>query len=208
MPAAVANSFAPELGAEGTVFGSGGSSPARRGCARPPPSRRAGQGASVGASRNAGLGRAGHHCRRPAGGHAVNAHEPDQRRGRAGLAGRRARSGTATAAPLDLRLTGAAPLSLGNRQLASRGRRLNGELDIDLGIGGTAAAPVFSGRSRPRAGAMWTRARSDAPRSRDRRFGVEQPAGVRPAFGAERRRHAGRPAGPSGSTRQPASPST
>jgi translocation and assembly module TamB len=54
--------------------------------------------------------------------------------------------GTAEGAPLDLAITGAVPLSLGNRQLAARGAAFRGALEVDIKVGGTAAAPQFAGR--------------------------------------------------------------
>jgi translocation and assembly module TamB len=43
-------------------------------------------------------------------------------------------------------VTGSVPLSLGNRQLASRGAALRGELNVDLSVTGTTAAPQIAGR--------------------------------------------------------------
>ncbi|HWT30597.1 MAG TPA: translocation/assembly module TamB domain-containing protein, partial [Propylenella sp.] len=54
--------------------------------------------------------------------------------------------GTAAGAPLDLRVVGTVPLSLGNRQLAGRGAALEGVLNVDVAVTGTAADPQFSGR--------------------------------------------------------------
>ena len=55
-------------------------------------------------------------------------------------------AGTSAGAPLDLKVTGAVPLVLGNSRLAERGAALQGALDLDMTISGTAAAPQFAGR--------------------------------------------------------------
>jgi len=46
---------------------------------------------------------------------------------------------------LDLRLTGSAPLALGNRWLADRGGQLSGVLNLDARVGGSLASPTFGG---------------------------------------------------------------
>jgi translocation and assembly module TamB len=47
---------------------------------------------------------------------------------------------------LDLKLTGSAPLALGNRFVADRGGQLSGTLSLDAAISGSIASPKFSGR--------------------------------------------------------------
>ena len=102
------------------------------------------QGASVAASRNAGLGAL-----------SISAEGTLAQRtlklasrvtGAGGLSIQVGGSvGTAAGAPLDLKITGAVPLSLGNRPLAERGAALQGSLDVDIAVTGTAAAPQFAG---------------------------------------------------------------
>ncbi|MGH6922955.1 MAG: translocation/assembly module TamB domain-containing protein, partial [Propylenella sp.] len=144
VPAALANTFSPGLGAEGTVAGtvtlSGAASDPRAHFELSVAS------ASVLASRNTGLGPLN-----------VSA-EGDLAEKRVTLAGRIAGAdglavnvngavGTAEGAPLDLTIAGSVPLSLGNRELAARGAALRGALDVDIKVSGTAAAPQFAGRA-------------------------------------------------------------
>jgi translocation and assembly module TamB len=143
VPASLVNSFAPELGAEGTVSGSVSVS----GTAAAPVAQFDIQmaGASVAASRNAGLGPL------DVSADGEFADKRVQLTSRIGGADGMAVNvtgtvGTAEGAPLDLTIAGAAPLSLGNRQFASRGAALRGALDVDIKVSGTAASPQFAGR--------------------------------------------------------------
>jgi translocation and assembly module TamB len=143
VPAALVNAFSPGLGAEGTVSGV----VSARGRASAPDANFeiTLAGASVAASRNAGLGALGVSAR----GTLVNEHVEltSEVFGAEGISVQVSGAvGTALGAPLDLQVSGSVPLALGNRQLASRGAALQGALDIDVAVSGTAAAPKFSGR--------------------------------------------------------------
>ena len=143
IPAALADNFAPGLGAEGTVSGS----VAVSGAAAAPHARFdiAASNASVRASRNAGLGALEVSTR---GDYADGRVEIASRlTGADGLAIDVAgTAGAADGAPLDLAIAGTVPLSLGNRQLAARGAALSGALDVDMAVTGTASSPQFAGR--------------------------------------------------------------
>jgi translocation and assembly module TamB len=143
VPAGLVNSLAPELAAEGTVSGAVTVS----GTPADPAGRfdLQWQGGSVAATRNAGLGPLG-----------VTA-EGTFQDGTVQLTSRVEAAdglsatisgtiGTAAGAPLALRVRGTVPLSLGNRQLAGRGAALQGVLNVDVAVTGTAADPQFSGR--------------------------------------------------------------
>lgn len=143
VPAALANSFSPGLGAEGSVSGA-----VRVSGRAPEPAARfdlRATGASVAASRNAGLGP----LSVSAVGDLANRRTNVQARieGADGLAVRVAGAvGTAAGAAVDLSVVGAVPLSLGNRRLADRGAALQGALSIDINVSGTVSDPRFSGR--------------------------------------------------------------
>jgi translocation and assembly module TamB len=143
VPAALVNSFAPDLGAEGTISGT-----ARvTGTAAAPAARFDAnwQGASVAASRNAGLGALAITATGDLAGQELRL--TSRMTGAGGLALDVAgRVGIAAGAPIDLAIRGALPLALGNTQLASRGAALQGTLNVDVHVGGTAADPRFSGR--------------------------------------------------------------
>jgi translocation and assembly module TamB len=143
VPASLVNSFSPELGAEGRISGN----VAVRGSAAAPNASFdiSVADASVAASRNAGIGPVGMSTQGSLAGDTVNL--SSQISGADGLSVRvTGTAGTAPEAPLDLSVTGAMPLSLGNRQLASRGAALQGALDLDVAVSGTVSAPRFSGR--------------------------------------------------------------
>lgn len=143
VPVALANSFVPNLGAEGTVSGT----VTAKGSASAPAASFdvAVAGGSVAASRNAGLGALGVSAKGSLANKVVNL--STRISGADGLAMDVAGTiGTAAGAPVNLRVKGSAPLSLGNRQLASRGAALKGALAIDIGVTGTASTPKFSGR--------------------------------------------------------------
>ena len=101
-------------------------------------------GASVAASRNAGLGALAVNADGTYGGDAVQTHQPHRREAADWRSLSPARSARARR-PLALNLTGAVPLSLGNQQLASRGAALQGALDVDIEVTGTTSAPRYSG---------------------------------------------------------------
>ena len=143
VPAALVNSFSPQLGAEGAISGN----IAVAGPAAAPVAQFevAVAGASVAASRNAGLGPL------------QVAFEGDLAEGRVRLASQISGAdgfavnvngtvGAAEGAPLDLKIAGVVPLSLGNPRLAARGAALQGALSVDMAVSGTASAPQFSGR--------------------------------------------------------------
>ena len=143
VPAALVNNFAPRLGAEGTVNGS----VTVTGTAAAPAARFTAdwRAASVTAARNAGLGP----LAITAEGNLANRVLTLTSR----ITGADALSlqvtgtvGTAAGAPLNLRVTGGVPLSLGNPRLASRGAALRGALNVDIAVTGTATAPQFAGR--------------------------------------------------------------
>jgi translocation and assembly module TamB len=142
IPAALANSVSPTLAAEGTVSGTVTMS----GTAADPAARFdiAMVGASVAASRNAGLGPLNISSRGELTGGTVRL--SSNVNGSGGLSVDVSGTvGTAQGAPLDVAVTGSVPLSLGNRQLAERGAALSGALQVNIRVGGTAAAPQFSG---------------------------------------------------------------
>ncbi len=143
VPAALVNSFKPDLGAEGTVSGT----VTAKGTAAAPDAnfQIALAGASVAASRSAGLGPLAVSTEGVLAGKTLTV--KSRVTGAGGLAVDVAGTvGTAPGAPLALRITGGVPLALGNAQLAARGAALQGELRIDVAVSGTAAAPKFSGR--------------------------------------------------------------
>ncbi|HEX9906102.1 MAG TPA: translocation/assembly module TamB domain-containing protein [Propylenella sp.] len=143
VPAAVLDDFSPALGAEGAISGTVNVS----GTAAAPRADfdLTAVNASVAASRDAGLGPLS------VGAQGVFGSDVVDLTGRIGGGGGldllvAGTAGTAAGAPLDLRVTGSAPLSLGNIRLASRGAALEGALDVDIRISGTAASPQYSGR--------------------------------------------------------------
>ena len=143
VPAALVNAFSPGLGAEGTVSGV----VSARGSASAPDAtfEITLAGASVAASRNAGLGPLGVSARGTLAGKTVDL--TSEIFGADGMSVQIAgKVGTAPGAPLALKVNGGVPLALGNRQLASRGAALKGALNVDIAVSGTAAAPQFSGR--------------------------------------------------------------
>ncbi len=143
VPAALANAFSPGLDAEGTISGV----VSAKGSASAPDAtfEITLAGTSVAASRNAGLGALG-----------VSAHGTLAKNaldlkseifGADGMSVQVAGTvGTTQGAPLNLKVSGGVPLALGNRQLASRGAALQGALNVDIAVSGTASAPKFSGR--------------------------------------------------------------
>jgi len=143
VPAALVNSFQPDLGAEGTISGS----VSAKGTAAAPSAtfKIVFASASVAASRNAGLGPLAIATDGTLAGTALNL--KGHITGAGGLAIDVAGTvGTAPGAPLNLRVTGGAPLALGNAQLATRGAALQGSLNLDIAISGTSSAPKFAGR--------------------------------------------------------------
>jgi translocation and assembly module TamB len=149
VPAALANSFVPNLAAEGTISGT----VVAKGTAAAPNASfdLTLAGTSIAASRNAGLGALGVAAK---GGLANKVVTLSSRiSGADGLAiDVNGTVGATAGGPLKLRVTGAAPLSLGNRQLASRGAALQGTINLDIAVGGTASAPKFSGRATSQGG--------------------------------------------------------
>ncbi len=143
IPAGLVNTFSPGLGAEGTVSGKVTVS----GTAAAPVAQfdMTMSGASVAAARNAGVGPLSVAAQ---GGLANGSVKLTSRlSGADGMAVNvNGTVGTAGGAPLDFAITGAVPLSLGNRRLASRGAALRGALNVDIKISGTAASPQFAGR--------------------------------------------------------------
>jgi translocation and assembly module TamB len=102
-------------------------------------------GASVQASRNAGLGPLAVAAEGTLAGDTVDL--TSRISGGDGLSLQAAgKVGTASGAPLALQITGAVPMSLGNPQLAARGAVLQGALQVDVAVSGTAASPQFAGR--------------------------------------------------------------
>ena len=143
VPAELANAFQPGLGAEGAISGTVFVS----GTAAAPTAEFniALANASMAASRNAGLGPLAVATQGSLANDVVRI--ASRISGADGLAVQVAgTAGTSAGAPLDLKVTGAVPLGLGNRRLADRGAALQGALDLDMTISGTAAAPQFSGR--------------------------------------------------------------
>jgi translocation and assembly module TamB len=143
VPAALVNAFAKNLGAEGTISGT----VVATGSASAPAATfdLTLAGTSVAASRNAGLGALTVTAKGDFANKIVNI--TSRVSGADGLAIDVSGSvGTALDAPVKLRVTGSAPLSLGNRQLASRGAALQGTLKMDIAVSGTASAPKYSGR--------------------------------------------------------------
>lgn len=143
VPATLANAFAPDLGAEGLVSGT----VVVTGTAAAPRARfnAQWQGASVTASRNAGLGSLAVTAEGSLADRAVRL--TSRIAGAEGLAIQATgQLGTAPGAPLDVRVAGAVPLSLGNARLAERGAVLQGAMQVDIAVRGTASAPQFSGR--------------------------------------------------------------
>jgi translocation and assembly module TamB len=143
LPVALANAFSPGIGAEGTISGR----VAVSGAASKPAAHFQIEmaGASVAASRGAGLGALGVSAEGDFAGEQVKL--TGKISGADGLAVSVAGTvGTVGNAPLDLAVTGAVPLSLGNQQLAARGAAVRGALNVDIKVTGTAAAPQFAGR--------------------------------------------------------------
>jgi translocation and assembly module TamB len=143
IPAALVNAFAPDLGAEGTVSGvveATGSASAPNASFDLTLA-----GTSVAASRNAGLGALGVTARGTLADRKVALRsEIFGADGMALTVG--GTIGTAKDGPLALKITGSVPLSLGNRQLASRGAALQGALNVDVAVAGTTASPTYSGK--------------------------------------------------------------
>ncbi len=142
VPARLVNSFSPTLAAEGTISGT----VSVTGTAASPVADFdiAMAGASVAASRNAGLGPLGISVQGDFRDGTVDL--ASRITGSAGLAvGVNGIVGTGAGTPLNLSIDGAVPLSLGNAQLAARGAALSGVLTVDMGVTGTAASPQFAG---------------------------------------------------------------
>ncbi len=149
VPAALVNAFSPGLGAEGTVSGVVSAT----GSASAPNANFeiTLAGASVAASRNAGLGPLGVSARGKLADKTVDL--TSEVFGPEGMSVRVAgTAGTAPGAPLNFKVTGDVPLALGNRQLASRGAALQGALNVDIAVTGTAASPQFAGRIKTEGG--------------------------------------------------------
>jgi translocation and assembly module TamB len=143
VPAELVNAFRPGLGAEGTISGTIFVS----GTAAAPAAEFniALADASMAASRNAGLGPLSVSTQGNLANDVVRI--ASRVSGADGLAVQVAgTAGTTSGAAIDLKVTGVVPLGLGNRQLADRGAALQGALDLDVTISGSAAAPQFSGR--------------------------------------------------------------
>ena len=143
LPAALVNAFSPGLGAEGTISGVVSAT----GSASAPNANFeiTLAGASVAASRNAGLGPLGVSARGTLADKSIDL--TSEIFGPEGMSVQVAgRVGTAPGAPLDLKVEGSVPLALGNRQLAARGAALQGALNVDIAVAGTASALQFSGR--------------------------------------------------------------
>ena len=143
VPATLANAVSPGLGAEGTVSGVVSAT----GSASAPDANFeiTLAGASVAASRNAGLGPLGVSARGKLADNTINL--TSEIFGADGMSVQVSGTvGTAHDAPLALKVSGGVPLALGNRQLASRGAALQGALNVNVAVSGTAAAPKFSGR--------------------------------------------------------------
>jgi translocation and assembly module TamB len=149
--AALANTVAPQLEAQGTISG-------RLAASGTPAAPRmtfnaSWQGASVRAAREAGLGTFDAVAE---GSYAEGTVQlTADLQSAAGLALRVAgRAAVTGAGALDLRVTGTAPLALASRQLEGRDTRLTGNLAIDLTVGGTLASPAFSGTLATREAAL------------------------------------------------------
>ncbi len=143
VPAALVNAVSPALGAEGTVSGLISAT----GSASAPDANFeiTLAGASLAASRNAGLGPLGVSARGKLAGKKVNL--TSEVFGPDGMSVQVVGTvGTEPGAPLNLKVSGGVPLALGNRQLASRGAALQGALNVNIAVSGTTAAPKFSGR--------------------------------------------------------------
>jgi len=143
VPAALANSFVPNLGAEGAISGT----VTAKGEAKSPniAFKMALANASVAATRNAGLESLAVSVEGTTAGKTVTLQSRIS--GAGGLAIDVVGTvGLEPGAPVKLRVTGGAPLSLGNRQLASRGAALDGALNLDIAVSGAASSPRFSGR--------------------------------------------------------------
>ncbi|MGQ7793277.1 translocation/assembly module TamB domain-containing protein [Faunimonas sp. B44] len=145
LPAALANGFVSDLGAEGAI--SGTVTVAGTPAAPVATFEANWQSAALAATRNAGLGPL-----------AVTA---DGRFADGALALRSRIAGAggielavagsvdvAAGNRLDLSVTGSAPLALANQQLADRGAQLSGTLAVDVAVRGTAAAPEITGSIR------------------------------------------------------------
>ncbi len=143
VPAALVNAVSPGLGADGTISGV----VAAKGSASAPNTTfdLTLAGASVAATRNAGIGPLG-----------VSAHGTFADKkieltseifGAEGMSVNVAGTvGVAANGPLSLKVKGGLPLAVGNRQLAARGAALQGALNIDVTVSGTLSAPKYSGR--------------------------------------------------------------
>ena len=144
VPAALANAFVPNLGAEGTISGTviaKGTAAAPNATLRSLALRHVGCGIAQRRTRPARRHRQGQSRRtRSSIFRAASAERMAWR------STSTARSARRRARRVNLRVTGAAPLALGNRQLASRGAALQGAINLDIAVAGTAAAPKFSGR--------------------------------------------------------------
>ncbi len=142
VPAALVNSVKPDLAAQGTVSGT----VTVRGTPSAPivTFNVTFADASVAASRNAGLAAVGVNAQGAYSGQKVTLKGHLSGAGNLGV-DIDGTIGTAAAAPLDLKVKGALPLALGNQQLASRGAALQGALNVDIAVSGTASAPQFSG---------------------------------------------------------------
>lgn len=142
LPAALADSVSPGLGARGTISGTASVA----GASARPDARfdLRWLGAELQATREAGLGPLSVALAGRAAG------------GTLSLSGRAAGGGlaltvagdiaTAEARALDLKVAGTLPLALANPRLAERGAVLRGTARLDLTVRGTAAAPAISGR--------------------------------------------------------------
>ncbi len=143
LPASLVNGFAPEIGAQGIISGL----IRVRGTAASPAAQFdiAVSEASVAASRNAGLGALNVSSR---GAFADEQITLTSRIGNVDGLGIDVSGtvGIASGAPLDLKITGAVPLALGNPQLAARGAALSGVLNVDMAVTGTPTAPQYAGR--------------------------------------------------------------
>ena len=142
VPAALVNAFVANLDAEGAVSGTASVS----GSASAPTARYdlAWSGASVAASRNAGLGALTVRANGTYGGDGVDVTSRIEGAGGLGV-NVTGTVGTGPGGRLALNVTGAVPLALGNQQLASRGAVLQGALNVDIAVTGTASAPRYSG---------------------------------------------------------------
>ena len=181
VPAALANTFVPNLGAEGSISGTATVTGARR--RRTPVQREL--------ARRLGGGRAQRRARRAFHhGGGTLAGRTVKLTGKAPApVGCRCRSREASARrpadALDLKVTGAVPLSLGNARLADRGAALQGTANLDIAVTGT-RRPRFAGRVTSEGAASPIRDRRRAAQSVARRLALQRPARRRAADGTER----------------------